>query len=121
LAAVVDRSNQIMARLRATASRRPSPVRRLGELSRHLTASVGGHRVGILHGDPESLAGWRLALEAMEPGDPAVRRQLGWRGQPPPLPTCWTGSLAPTSMSSPAPIPDSRTPRWSPTGGTIAW
>jgi hypothetical protein len=82
LAAVVDRSNQIMARLRATASRRPSLVRRLGELPRHLTASVGGHRVGILHGDPESLAGWRLALEAMEPGDPAVRRQLGWRGQP---------------------------------------
>jgi hypothetical protein len=79
---VVDRSNQIMTRLRATASRFPSLVRRLGELPRHLTASVGGHRVGILHGDPESLAGWRLALEAMEPGDPLVRRQVGWRGQP---------------------------------------
>ena len=79
---VVDRSNQIMTRLRATASRFPHLVRRLGELPRHLTASVGGHRVGILHGDPESLAGWRLALEAMEPGDPLVRRQVGWRGQP---------------------------------------
>ena len=79
---VVDRSNQIMTRLRATASRFPSLVRRLGELPRHLTASVGGHRVGILHGDPESLAGWRLALEAMEPGDPLVRRQVGWDGQP---------------------------------------
>jgi hypothetical protein len=78
---VVDRSNQIMTRLRATASRCPSLVRRLGELPRHLTAGVGGHRVGILHGDPESLAGWRLALEAMEPGDPLVRRQVGWRGQ----------------------------------------
>jgi hypothetical protein len=77
---VVDRSNQIIARLRATASRFPGLVRRLGDLPRHLTASVGGHRVGILHGDPESLAGWRLALEAMEPGDPAARRQAGWHG-----------------------------------------
>jgi hypothetical protein len=79
---VVDRSNQIITRLRATASRFPGLVRRLGELPRHLTASVGGHRVGILHGDPESLAGWRLALEAMETGDPLVRRQVGWSGQP---------------------------------------
>jgi hypothetical protein len=79
---VVDRSNQIMTRLRATASRFPSLARRLGELPRHLTVSVGGHRVGILHGDPESLAGWRLALETMEPGDPLVRRHVGWRGTP---------------------------------------
>jgi hypothetical protein len=80
--AVVDRSNQIMTRLRATASRFPSLVGRLGELPRHLTANVGSERVGIVHGDPESLAGWRLALEAMEPGDPLVRRQVGWRGRP---------------------------------------
>jgi hypothetical protein len=79
---VVDRSNQIMTRLRATAGRFPEPVRRLGALPRHLTASVAGERVGILHGDPESLAGWRLALEAMEPGDPLVREQTGWRGRP---------------------------------------
>ena len=79
---VVERSNQIITRLRATASQFPGLVGRLGELPRHLTASVGGHRVGILHGDPESLAGWRLAVEAMEPGDPLVRRRVGWRGQP---------------------------------------
>ena len=48
----VDRSNQIMSRLRATASRVPELVRRLGELPRYLTASVGGQRIGILHGDP---------------------------------------------------------------------
>jgi hypothetical protein len=78
---VVDRSNQIMTRLRATATRFPGLVRRLGELPRYLTASVGGQRVGMVHGDPESLAGWRLALEAMEPGDPVVRQQVGWRGQ----------------------------------------
>jgi hypothetical protein len=77
---VVDRSNQIMTRLRVTASRFPALVRRLGDLPRYLTAGVGGHRIGVVHGDPESLAGWRLALEAMEPGDPLVRRQVGWRG-----------------------------------------
>jgi hypothetical protein len=79
---VVDRSNQIITRLRATAGRFPELVRRMGELPQYLTADVAGERVGIVHGDPESLAGWRLALEAMEPGDPAVRRQVGWRGQP---------------------------------------
>jgi hypothetical protein len=79
---VVDRSNQIMTRLRATAERFPDHVRRLDKLPRYLTATVGGQRVGIVHGDPESLAGWRLALEAMEPGDPLVRRQVGWHGQP---------------------------------------
>jgi hypothetical protein len=79
---VVDRSNQIITRLRAAAGQFPELVGRLGELPRHLTASVGGERVGIIHGDPESLAGWRLALEAMEPGDPEVRRQVGWRGRP---------------------------------------
>ena len=79
---VVDRSNQISGRLRATAAQFPELVGRLGALPRYLTAEVAGERVGILHGDPESLAGWRLALEAMEPGDPVVRRQVGWRGQP---------------------------------------
>jgi hypothetical protein len=79
---VVDRSNQIMTRLRTTAARLPELVGRFGSLPRYLTAQVAGERVGIVHGDPESLAGWRLALEAMEPGDPLVRRQVGWRGRP---------------------------------------
>ena len=79
---VVDRSNQIMSELRATASRFPALVGRLGDLPRYLTASVGRRRVGIIHGDPEALAGWRLALEAMEPADPVARRLVGWRGQP---------------------------------------
>jgi hypothetical protein len=79
---VVDRSNQIMDRLRAAAAQFPELVARLAALPRHLTASVGGERVGILHGDPVSLAGWGLALEAMEPGDPQVRRQVGWHGRP---------------------------------------
>jgi len=80
--AVVDRSNRIMTRLRATAARSPDLMRRLGQLPGHLTVSVGGERVGIVHGDPESLAGWGLALEAMEPGDSAVRKWTGWSGEP---------------------------------------
>jgi len=80
--AVVDRSNLIIARLRETARRFPELVRRLGGLPRWLVASVGADRIGIVHGDPESLAGWRLALEAMEPGDAVVRQQVGWRGRP---------------------------------------
>lgn len=33
-------------------------------------------------GNPESLAGCGLALEAVEPGDAAVREQTRWHGQP---------------------------------------
>jgi hypothetical protein len=108
---VVERSNQIITRLRATAGRSPELVRRMGELPRYLTASVAGERAGIIHGDPESLAGWRLALEAMEPG----------AGSRPRLPSCWTGFVAPTLASSPAPTPDSRMPRSSPTDEGSAW
>jgi hypothetical protein len=82
--AVVERSDQIIIRLRATARRFPDLVARLGRLPSHITASVGSERVGIVHGDPESLAGWGLALEAMEPGDHLLRRQLGWHGRPTP-------------------------------------
>jgi hypothetical protein len=72
----VARSNAIMARLHETARRYPKLVSQLADLPRHLTVEVGGARVGIVHGDPESLAGWRLALEAMEPVDPILRREI---------------------------------------------
>jgi hypothetical protein len=78
--ATVARSNAIMARLRETARRFPKPIDQLAALPRHLSVEVGRERVGIVHGDPESLAGWRLALEAMEPGDPILRRQVGRSG-----------------------------------------
>jgi hypothetical protein len=120
--AVVDRSNQIITRLRATAGQFPELVGRLSSLPRHLTASVAGRRVGILHGDPESLAGWRLALEAMEPG--ATRTSAtglaGAAGRPAP-PTCSTGSVGRRSACSPAPTPACRSPRSSPTASRLAW
>jgi hypothetical protein len=55
--------------VRAFAAGFPGHLAELAELPRHLTAAVGGHRVAIVHGDPESLAGWKLALEAVEPAD----------------------------------------------------
>ncbi|ODU25477.1 MAG: hypothetical protein ABT15_16285 [Pseudonocardia sp. SCN 73-27] len=77
---VVTNSNLVLDRLRET-----SPVgsrARLAALPRHLTVEVGGHRVGIVHGDPESLAGWRLALEAAYPSDPRAHAETGFDGEP---------------------------------------
>lgn len=80
--ATVERSNAVAARLHDTASRYPELVDLLEPLPRYLIAEVGDQRVAVVHGDPESLAGWRLALEAMEPGDSKVREEVGWRGVP---------------------------------------
>ncbi len=78
----VTRSNLVVDRLRDVARAFPEHLTELAELPRHLTVAVGGHRIGIIHGDPESLAGWRLALEAVEPADHAVRELTGWHGTP---------------------------------------
>jgi hypothetical protein len=80
--AVVERSNRIVSRLRRTAAAFPSHLAALAALPRHLTIDVAGYRVGIVHGDPESVAGWKLALEAIEPADPAVREHTRWAGAP---------------------------------------
>ena len=69
----VAHSNAVAARLRHTASQFPDLQKKISLLPHHLTVAVAGERVGIVHGDPTSLAGWRLALEAMEPPDPVVR------------------------------------------------
>jgi len=61
----VRRSNEILARLRETARGFPSLRARLGALPMHFVAEVGGVRIGIVHGDAESLAGWRFSQEAL--------------------------------------------------------
>src|SRR6266581_2161790 len=61
----VDRSNEILRRLRETARGFPDLRARLGALPMHLVAEVGGVRIGIVHGDAESLAGWEFSQEAM--------------------------------------------------------
>jgi hypothetical protein len=78
----VERSNAVMATLRETAQRFPMLVDPLRRLPRHLAFDVGDERVAIVHGDPENVAGWRLALEALEPPDYEVRRHVGWVGSP---------------------------------------
>ena len=65
----VERSNEIMRRLRATARAFPVPCQQLAQLPMHAVAEIGGKRFGIVHGDAESLAGWRFAHDALH--DPA--------------------------------------------------
>lgn len=66
---VVERSNRILGRLRnaATATQRAQ----LAALPMWQRADVGGVRIGIVHGDAESLAGWGFAQEHL--------REEAWR------------------------------------------
>ena len=57
----VARSNEIIERLRAVAG----DARALAALPMHLVARVGAARVGIVHGDAASLAGWGFAQETL--------------------------------------------------------
>ena len=63
--AEVGRSNEILTRLRGTASAYPELRERLGVLPMHLVAEIAGLRIGIVHGDAESLAGWQFSQEAL--------------------------------------------------------
>ncbi|HKB74787.1 MAG TPA: metallophosphoesterase family protein [Burkholderiales bacterium] len=63
--AEVERSNEILRRLRGTASAYPELRERLAALPMHLVAEIGGLRIGIVHGDAESLAGWQFSQEAL--------------------------------------------------------
>jgi hypothetical protein len=67
--AEVSRSNEILARLRATASLDAGPRKALAALPMHFTARVGEARVGIVHGDATSLAGWGFARERLDNPD----------------------------------------------------
>lgn len=58
---VVERSNRIVQRLWHAAT--PAHRAQLASLPMWLTASVGGLRLGLTHGDAESLAGWGFAQE----------------------------------------------------------
>ncbi len=64
----VERSNQIMQKLRETARAFPEISARLASLPMHLVVQVGPDetkRFGIVHGDAESLAGWRFAHDSL--------------------------------------------------------
>ena len=66
--AEVMRSNEILARLRETARGHPALRKRLGALPMHLVARVGDARVGVVHGDAASLAGWGFAHDRLADG-----------------------------------------------------
>lgn len=69
-AASVDLSDRVMERLSSCAQGLASARECLAALPLHRTLTVGEHRIGILHGDPESVAGWGFAVESMPaPGD----------------------------------------------------
>jgi hypothetical protein len=74
--AEVERSNAILARLRERARAHPELRARLGALPMHLVAEVGGVRVGVVHGDAESLAGWLFSQELMRERPERVVRAL---------------------------------------------
>jgi hypothetical protein len=68
--AVVERSNRILHRLwrAATLAHR----QQLATLPMWLTATVGNMRIGIVHGDAESLAGWGFAQEHLNQAEHKV-------------------------------------------------
>ncbi len=61
----VERSNAILQRLRNVAATLPGARDALGTLPMTLVAQVGGTRVGIVHGDAWSLAGWHFAHDRL--------------------------------------------------------
>jgi hypothetical protein len=70
---VVQRSNLILAELKQSAQASPAALERCPALPMHLVATVGPLRVGIVHGDAGSLAGWAFAHDLLDAPD-----QLGW-------------------------------------------
>lgn len=71
----VERSNAILARLRAVARKAGADDRRrLGELPMHAVAQVGDARIAIVHGDAWALAGWRFSHDSVH--DDARAAQL---------------------------------------------
>lgn len=63
--AEVEYSNRIMGSLQATAAIFPQIRERLTALPMHLVAEVGGVKIGVMHGDAHSLAGWDFSREAL--------------------------------------------------------
>ena len=63
--AVVSHSNEVLRCLRETARRCGGARARLARLPMHLVARVGDARVGIVHGDAMSLAGWGFASDRL--------------------------------------------------------
>ncbi len=70
----VSRANAIIRQLQETAT--AGQRAQLAHLPYYTAASVGSHRVAIIHGDPASLAGWALDVAALAPGGGTSDAQL---------------------------------------------
>jgi hypothetical protein len=70
---VVERSNRMLAALRKTVATCEGAAEQLAALDMTRRIDVAGVRVGIVHGDAESLAGWGFAAEHLR--EPAPRAQ----------------------------------------------
>lgn len=75
--ATVEYSNRIIEHLRATATGEQCTA--LARLPSWQLAEVGGRRVAIIHGDPESLASWSLAAERIDDTVAAGRLERWFR------------------------------------------
>ncbi len=98
--AVVQRSNRIIARLHETARDFGLHRQALRRLPKLLRLRVGGHEVGVVHGDAWSLAGWSFSQEALR----AAQRQ-GWPHAPGSLPQAWREAAAGVLCSSHSCLP----------------
>lgn len=65
-AGTVARSNLIHQQLRHTAQQHPELLTRLGALPMALRYRVGDCRIAVVHGDADSLAGWRFDVDALD-------------------------------------------------------
>lgn len=65
-AAVVERSNLIHAQLKRTAQGHPELLERLARLPMLRRYRVGDCATGVVHGDAESLSGWRFDVAALD-------------------------------------------------------
>jgi hypothetical protein len=74
---VVTRSNIILDRLHHVARQVPGAVARLAALPMHLVAQVGDARIGLVHGDAWSLAGWDFDQAALKEACPQRMAALG--------------------------------------------
>ncbi len=63
--ATVERSNRIIDHLRVTVGNTPGVTNALAALPRLLRLEMGNRAVGVIHGDPDALAGWGFAVERM--------------------------------------------------------
>jgi hypothetical protein len=63
--AVIERSNRIHKDLKATAQRHPELLRRVAQLPMYARYRIADCRVAVVHGDADSLAGWRFDTRAL--------------------------------------------------------